>query len=61
MICALLSSKEFRGKLDSLRVLTFEHLESCEGGGRLIEVFKTLIPSFQTTVLNAYKSNLLSL
>ncbi|XP_034683124.1 RNA polymerase I-specific transcription initiation factor rrn3 [Vitis riparia] len=43
-------------KLDSLMVLTFEHLESCEAGGRLIEVFETLVLSFQTTVLNAFKS-----
>ncbi|KAK9279483.1 hypothetical protein L1049_013162 [Liquidambar formosana] len=43
-------------KLDSLMVLTFEHLESCDRGGRLIEVFETLLQSFQITVLNAYKS-----
>ncbi|KAL5820962.1 hypothetical protein ACOSQ3_022844 [Xanthoceras sorbifolium] len=42
--------------LDSLMMLTFEHLESCERAGRLIEVFETLLQSFQITVLNAYKS-----
>ncbi|KAK0604176.1 hypothetical protein LWI29_012855 [Acer saccharum] len=42
--------------LDSLLVQTFEHLESCEREGRLIEVFEMLIQSFQITVLNAYKS-----
>ena len=30
-------------KLDSLMVLTFEHLESCEAGGRLVEVLLTVI------------------
>lgn len=43
-------------KLDSLMVLTCEHLKSCAANGRLVKVFETLIQSFQTTVLNAYKS-----
>ncbi|XP_022888473.1 RNA polymerase I-specific transcription initiation factor RRN3-like isoform X1 [Olea europaea var. sylvestris] len=43
-------------KLDSLLVLTFEHLESCRESGRLIQVFETLLQSFQKTVLTAYKS-----
>ncbi|XP_022897900.1 RNA polymerase I-specific transcription initiation factor RRN3-like [Olea europaea var. sylvestris] len=43
-------------KLDSLLVLTFEHLESCTESGRLIQVFETLLQSFQKTVLTAYKS-----
>ncbi|GAB4835494.1 hypothetical protein Ancab_000403 [Ancistrocladus abbreviatus] len=43
-------------KLDSLMVLTFEHLKSCEYSGRLVEVFESLLQSFQITVLNAYKS-----
>ncbi|KAL2458795.1 RNA polymerase I specific transcription initiation factor RRN3 protein [Forsythia ovata] len=43
-------------KLDSLMVLTFEHLTSCSESGRLIQVFETLIHSFQKTVLTAYKS-----
>ncbi|XP_024033749.1 RNA polymerase I-specific transcription initiation factor RRN3 isoform X3 [Citrus clementina] len=56
-----LSRKSLSGNLiaellDSLMVLTFEHLESCEGTGRLIEVFEILLQSFQITVLNAYKS-----
>ncbi|XP_023007143.1 RNA polymerase I-specific transcription initiation factor RRN3-like [Cucurbita maxima] len=42
--------------LDSLIVLTFEHLESCERDGRLNEVFEILLLSFQRTVLTAYKS-----
>ncbi|XP_038896673.1 RNA polymerase I-specific transcription initiation factor RRN3-like [Benincasa hispida] len=42
--------------LDSLIVLTFEHLESCERDGRLNEVFDILLLSFQRTVLTAYKS-----
>ncbi|KAK4781127.1 hypothetical protein SAY87_017233 [Trapa incisa] len=43
-------------KLDSLLALTFGHLESCKEQGRLNEVFGTLLNSFQTTVLTAYKS-----
>ncbi|KAL2534336.1 RNA polymerase I specific transcription initiation factor RRN3 protein [Abeliophyllum distichum] len=43
-------------KLDSLMVLTFEHLTSCSESGRLIQVFETLLYSFQKTVLTAYKS-----
>ncbi|GMG99864.1 hypothetical protein Nepgr_001704 [Nepenthes gracilis] len=43
-------------KLDSLMVLTFEHLKSCEISGRLVEVFEYLLQSFQVTVLNVYKS-----
>lgn len=42
--------------LDSLIVLTFEHLESCERDGRLNEVFGILLLSFQRTILTAYKS-----
>ncbi|GLT39369.1 hypothetical protein SLA2020_135660 [Shorea laevis] len=42
--------------LDSLMVITFNHLESCKDTGRLIEVFETLLQSFQLTVLNTYKS-----
>ncbi|KAE8077854.1 hypothetical protein FH972_016374 [Carpinus fangiana] len=43
-------------KLDSLMVLTFEHLESCKDSGRLVEVFEHLLVSFRITVLTAYKS-----
>ena len=72
-------------KLDTLMVLTFDHLQSCYQSGRLdqvdsllefllgvcfnillliliyiigcfIQVFKALLQSFQSTVLNAYKS-----
>ncbi|KAB1224016.1 RNA polymerase I-specific transcription initiation factor RRN3 [Morella rubra] len=43
-------------KLDSLMVLTFEHLESCKVSGRLIEVLEPLLDSFRITVLTAYKS-----
>jgi RNA polymerase I-specific transcription initiation factor RRN3 len=43
-------------KLDSLIVLTFLHLESCQSSGRLDEVFDVLLMSFKRTVLNAYKS-----
>lgn len=43
-------------KLDSLMVITFEHLKSCANGGRLVEVFEILRQSFRVTVLNAYKS-----
>lgn len=43
-------------KLDSLMVLTFEHLRSSNEGGRLHRVFETLLQSFQKTVITAYKS-----
>ncbi|KAL8159149.1 hypothetical protein V2J09_000686 [Rumex salicifolius] len=43
-------------KLDSLMVLTFEYLKSSFDNGRLVEVFESLLQSFQTTILNAYKS-----
>lgn len=43
-------------KLDSLIVLTFEHLNICKESGRLSQVFHTLLQSFQQTVLMAYKS-----
>ncbi|KAG8364112.1 hypothetical protein BUALT_Bualt19G0092800 [Buddleja alternifolia] len=43
-------------KLDSLMVLTFEHLKSCSESGRLVQVFETLLQSFQKTILTAYKS-----
>ncbi|CAI8614564.1 unnamed protein product [Vicia faba] len=43
-------------KIDSLIVLTFLHLESCQSSGRLTEVFDILLASFKRTVLNTYKS-----
>ncbi|KAK4402179.1 hypothetical protein Sango_0958600 [Sesamum angolense] len=43
-------------KLDSLMVLTFEHLRSCAESGRLVQVFEILLQSFQKTILTAYKS-----
>ncbi|KAL8192493.1 hypothetical protein R6Q57_027678 [Mikania cordata] len=43
-------------KLDALMDLTFDHLQSCFKNGRLHQVFKALLQSFQSTVLNAYKS-----
>ncbi|KAK7278977.1 hypothetical protein RJT34_24018 [Clitoria ternatea] len=57
----LLKRKSLQGnlvveKLDSLMVLTFLHLESCQNSGRLTEVFDVLLASFERTVLNAYKS-----
>ncbi|MQL99130.1 hypothetical protein Taro_031848 [Colocasia esculenta] len=42
--------------LDCLMALTCNHLKSCADDGRLVQVFKTLIESFQKTVMNAYKS-----
>ncbi|XP_058731125.1 RNA polymerase I-specific transcription initiation factor rrn3-like [Vicia villosa] len=62
-MCAseLLNRKNLQGnmvveKLDSLIVLTFLHLESCQSSGRLSEVFDILLASFMRTVLNTYKS-----
>ncbi|KAL3625950.1 hypothetical protein CASFOL_029499 [Castilleja foliolosa] len=43
-------------KLDSLMVLTFEHIKSCFESGRIVQVFEILLQSFQTTILTAYKS-----
>ncbi|XP_043713609.1 RNA polymerase I-specific transcription initiation factor RRN3-like isoform X2 [Telopea speciosissima] len=43
-------------KLDSLMVLTCQHLESCYDEGRHTKVFDTLLQSFRVTILNAYKS-----
>ncbi|XP_042063422.1 RNA polymerase I-specific transcription initiation factor RRN3-like [Salvia splendens] len=43
-------------KLDSLMVLTFEHLKCCFETGRLVQVFEILLQSFRITVLTAYKS-----
>ncbi|KAL1564536.1 RNA polymerase I-specific transcription initiation factor RRN3-like [Salvia divinorum] len=43
-------------KLDSLMVLTFEHLKYCFETGRLVQVFEILLQSFRITVLTAYKS-----
>ncbi|XP_074311656.1 uncharacterized protein LOC141647402 [Silene latifolia] len=43
-------------KLDSLMVLTFQHLKSCNDSGRLVEVFECFLHSFQSTILDAYKS-----
>ncbi|KAI3993299.1 hypothetical protein MKX01_010042 [Papaver californicum] len=43
-------------KLDSLMVLTCQHLKSCAENDRLSEVFQTLLESFRFTVLNTYKS-----
>ncbi|XP_021907753.1 RNA polymerase I-specific transcription initiation factor RRN3 [Carica papaya] len=42
--------------LDSLMVLTLEHLESCQAAGRLIEIFETLLRSFEKYVMSTYKS-----
>uniref|UniRef100_A0A7N0R8E2 RNA polymerase I-specific transcription initiation factor RRN3 n=1 Tax=Kalanchoe fedtschenkoi TaxID=63787 RepID=A0A7N0R8E2_KALFE len=47
---------KYAEKLDSLMVMAFEHLNTCKTGGRLEKVFETLLWSFKTTVLNAYKS-----
>ncbi|KAL5705953.1 hypothetical protein ACHQM5_024176 [Ranunculus cassubicifolius] len=43
-------------KLDKLMVLTCEYIKSCADSGRLIEVFESLLRSFQHSILNAYKS-----
>ncbi|KAK9673238.1 hypothetical protein RND81_12G155100 [Saponaria officinalis] len=43
-------------KLDSLMVLTFQHLKFCKDSGRLEEVFDYFLHSFQSTILTAYKS-----
>ncbi|CAI8600411.1 unnamed protein product [Vicia faba] len=60
-VSEMLNRKKLQGnkvveKLDSLIVLTFLHLDSCQSSGRLSEVFDTLLTSFKRTVLNTYKS-----
>ncbi|KAL1559550.1 RNA polymerase I-specific transcription initiation factor RRN3-like [Salvia divinorum] len=56
LIQRFLSTNLSAQKLDSLMVLTFEYLKSCSEGGRLVQVFETLLQSFQKTTLTAYKS-----
>ncbi|KAG6415833.1 hypothetical protein SASPL_123252 [Salvia splendens] len=56
LIQRFLSSNLSAQKLDSLMVLIFEYLKSCSEGGRLVQVFETLLQSFQKTTLTAYKS-----
>ncbi|KAL9250529.1 RNA polymerase I-specific transcription initiation factor RRN3-like protein [Drosera capensis] len=43
-------------KLDSLMVLTFEHVKFCENSERWVKVFYSVLHSFEKTVLPAYKS-----
>ncbi|XP_071692841.1 RNA polymerase I-specific transcription initiation factor rrn3-like isoform X2 [Rutidosis leptorrhynchoides] len=43
-------------KLDTLMLLTFDHLQAAYKNGRLLQVFEALLQSFQSTVLNVYKS-----
>ncbi|XP_057791565.1 uncharacterized protein LOC131008638 [Salvia miltiorrhiza] len=56
LIERFLSTNLSAQKLDSLMVLTFEYLKSCYESGRLVQVFETLLQSFQKTTLTAYKS-----
>ncbi|CAN1271810.1 RNA polymerase I-specific transcription initiation factor RRN3 [Linum perenne] len=51
-----LSKGDAAEMLDSLMVLTFEHLESTVSDRRLSEVFDMLLSSFKDTVLTTYKS-----
>ncbi|KAI3941352.1 hypothetical protein MKW92_005299 [Papaver armeniacum] len=43
-------------KLDSLMVLTCQHIRSCAENGRLLKVFNTLLQTFYDTVLNTQRS-----
>ncbi|BFG20365.1 hypothetical protein CerSpe_066390 [Prunus speciosa] len=52
----ILEGNSIAEKLDSLMVLTFEHLESCQVADRLIKIFDTLLQLFNKTILTAYKS-----
>ncbi|XP_051121426.1 uncharacterized protein LOC127244884 [Andrographis paniculata] len=56
LIQRFLSKSPEAGKLDSLMALTFEYLKTCFENGRLVQVFETLLHSFQKTILTAYKS-----
>ncbi|XP_021804526.1 RNA polymerase I-specific transcription initiation factor RRN3-like isoform X2 [Prunus avium] len=51
----ILGGNSFAEKLDSLMVLTFEHLESCQVADRLIKIFDTLLELFKKTILTTYK------
>ncbi|CAH8343463.1 unnamed protein product [Eruca vesicaria subsp. sativa] len=42
--------------LDKLMVISFDHLESCKLDGRLDQVFEKLFGSFESFILNTYKS-----
>ncbi|KAI3967586.1 hypothetical protein MKW92_048782 [Papaver armeniacum] len=46
----------FAEKLDSLMVLTCQHIRSCAENGRLLKVFNTLLQTFYDTVLNTQRS-----
>eukprot|EP00249_Psilotum_nudum_P016163 c25688_g1_i1 orf=353-2260(-) len=43
-------------KMDVLMTMTFEHLQNCAANGRTSQVFRTLMNSFQSTILDTYKS-----
>ncbi|BBN15097.1 RNA polymerase I-specific transcription initiation factor RRN3 [Marchantia polymorpha subsp. ruderalis] len=47
---------EMADKMDLMMDMTFQHLQSCVGRGLSTQVFDILLKSFQSTVLNTYKS-----
>lgn len=47
---------EMADKMDLMMDMTFEHLQLCVKQGHGNQVFETLISSFQTTILDTYKS-----
>lgn len=51
-----LGADVYAERLDKLMVLMCEHIKSCSDNGRLVEVFETLLQSFQKSVINTYKS-----
>ncbi|EXC17569.1 hypothetical protein L484_012360 [Morus notabilis] len=52
-----LGANQFAEKLDCLLVLTFEHLESCEVSGRLIQILKNCGARFATVLTDIFVSN----
>lgn len=43
-------------KMDILMDMTLQHLQNCVGAGQIEQVFNTLMSSFQSTILDTYKS-----
>eukprot|EP01018_Ginkgo_biloba_P032309 Gb_32274 [translate_table: standard] len=53
---AMQSLGEVADKMDVLMEMTLDHLKVCADEGRLLQVYDTLMDSFQSTILNTHKS-----
>ncbi|KAL2622392.1 hypothetical protein R1flu_002597 [Riccia fluitans] len=47
---------EMADKMDLMMDMTFQHLQTCDKKGLSSQIFDTLAKSFQSTILNTYKS-----